>query len=586
MDGTPGPQDDRASWIRSRSEQGFGRYLGVLRERVRLILAITAICLIAAAVYVASAPKQYQTQADLLVTPAPDTLLPEQSLLRDSSDPTVDVQSVALLVTSEDVASLARAALGYRESVATLLGDVQAAPVAGSTLVAVTAQADTPVRAQEIANAFAAATVLHGTTQLQTALSAEAAHLQAQIAALPRGEPPSVVNALAQALTSIETMQGAQDPTLRVAAQAALPTAVASPRPLRSLGVALLAGLVLGVGVALAFHGLDPVLRHEDQLEARYTLPVLARIPAAGGRQPTWLARWLGGRSSPAGPLVPGREPPAMIDAYRSLVPVLAAITRSASMRSEPRSIAVTSASASEGKTTTAISLAWSLAAAGHRVILIEADFRHPAIGQALRISSHVGTGTLLDSATADMFRRPRTQETLEDALVRTRLHGVEFEVLLAGNAPLTGATVFDRLSGGGAGALISLARERADFIVIDSPGLNEAMETLPLAQAADELLLVVALGKTRVARLDHLGELLLRYDVRPAGFVVVGVDRGGLRRAYPAERADGRTLAEAALATRFRAALRGLRAPAPARVAQDPGAPGSAGPADETPLA
>ena len=60
-------------------------------------------------------------------------------------------------------------------------------------------------------------------------------------------------------------------------------------------------------------------------------------------------------------------------------------------------------------------------------------------------------------------------------------------------------------------------------------------METLSLAQDADELVLVVALGETRMARLEHLGGLLQRYDVQPAGFVVVGVNRGVSGPAYGA---------------------------------------------------
>ena len=550
MDGLPSLRDDsatrtsrratdeRASWIRPRAkEQGVGRYLAVLRGRAGLILIVAALCTVAAGVYVVLVPKQYQTQADLLVTPAPDGLLPEQSLLRDSSDPTVEVESVALLVTSHDVATLARAQLGNGESVASLLNHVQAVPVAGSTVVAITAQSTSPARAQMIANAFAAATIQQSTTQLQTSLTAEAQHLQAQIAALPASEPPAVVSALAAQLTSVEALQGGQDPTLRVATGAALPTSAASPHRLRTVAVALLAGLILGVGVALAAGGLDPVLRREGQLEARYTLPVLAQIPAVftGGRRGRLAGRH---RSAGRGPLVPGRAPPPVLDAYRALLPALTTAARgSPTEGSKPRSILVTSPSALEGKTTTAISLAWSLAAGGHRVILIEADFRRPAIGEALGISSQLGVGTLFDSAAADPLRRRRTPLNLDEALVWTRFHGVEFEVLLAGDGRTRGSTMVDRVASGGARELISLARRRADFVVIDSPALDEAMETLSLVQDADELVLVVALGETRIARLEHLGGLLQRYDVRPAGFVVVGVNRGASGPAYGAGR-------------------------------------------------
>jgi Mrp family chromosome partitioning ATPase len=59
--------------------------------------------------------------------------------------------------------------------------------------------------------------------------------------------------------------------------------------------------------------------------------------------------------------------------------------------------------------------------------------------------------------------------------------------------------------------------------VIIDSPPLSEVIDALPLAQRADEVLIVVRLGKTQLTKLAHLAELLSRHAIRPVGFAMVG---------------------------------------------------------------
>jgi Mrp family chromosome partitioning ATPase len=70
---------------------------------------------------------------------------------------------------------------------------------------------------------------------------------------------------------------------------------------------------------------------------------------------------------------------------------------------------------------------------------------------------------------------------------------------------------------------IVSEAKKLADYVIIDSPPLSEVIDALPLAQQADEVLLVVRLGKTQLTKLAHLAELLSRHAIRPVGFAVVG---------------------------------------------------------------
>jgi Mrp family chromosome partitioning ATPase len=70
---------------------------------------------------------------------------------------------------------------------------------------------------------------------------------------------------------------------------------------------------------------------------------------------------------------------------------------------------------------------------------------------------------------------------------------------------------------------IVDEAKKLADYVIIDSPPLSEVIDALPLAQRADEVLVVVRLGKTQLTKLAHLGELLSRHSIRPVGFAVVG---------------------------------------------------------------
>ena len=70
---------------------------------------------------------------------------------------------------------------------------------------------------------------------------------------------------------------------------------------------------------------------------------------------------------------------------------------------------------------------------------------------------------------------------------------------------------------------IVAEAKKLADYVIIDSPPLSEVIDALPLAQRADEVLVVVRLGKTQLTKLAHLAELLSRHAIRPVGFAVVG---------------------------------------------------------------
>jgi Mrp family chromosome partitioning ATPase len=169
-------------------------------------------------------------------------------------------------------------------------------------------------------------------------------------------------------------------------------------------------------------------------------------------------------------------------------------------------------------------------------VILIEADLRRPAIGEALGVKAKNGTGSVLLGMT-----------DLEDALVETNAYGRYLRLLLADSSGGASGFMADQLFLPAAGHLVEDAKELADYVIVDSPPLAEVIDALPLAQQVDEVLVVVRLGRTQLTKLQNLGELLARSDIEPVGFAVVGVPDTGDGYYYTATATPARGRSKAA---------------------------------------
>jgi tyrosine-protein kinase len=489
-----------ADWLSPLEEEpSLARYLETLRQRIWIVVATVVITTGISVVYVLTASKQYTAEADLLVTPISSTAMPAvglPGLIPQSSDPTRDVETASRLVTNVEVATRVQRELNSSESPRTLLGDVSAVPVSSSNIVAVTATAGSPAEARDLANAFATQSVASLTSDLHSAIDKALPGLEARLKAGPGGSVTDPTS-LRAAIASLETLRSAPSPSMTVQTKADAPTSPSSPRTKLSIAAGLLGGLVLGIGAAFAAQALDPRLRREQQLRQQYQLPILTRVPAESHVRMDQ-------------PLSPSTASPIISEGYRTLRGMLAARGRTAG--EGPRVILVTGSVPSEGKTTTAINLAASFATAGHRVILIEADLRRPAIGRALNLHADAGVASVLFE-----------DVPLEDALVRAPGFDLNLRVLLA-NHP--GGWITESFALPTARSLLAAAREMADYVILDSPPLADVIDALPLAEEADEVLVVARIGRTHLKKLAHLAELLAENRIKPTGFVLVGTPR------------------------------------------------------------
>lgn len=497
-------------WLQPTApHHGLRRYLETLRERWWVVALAVIVCTAAAASYVALATPVYEARGNLLVTPVSegdDSATPGLGLIRESNDPTRGVSTVAAFVTTVPVARRVAKRIRTNQEPAELLDYVTAEPFAQTSIVTVKGEAATPDRAAAIANAFMVETVRLRTEQLRAQLDRTIGKLNGRLQTLSSGD---VRDALTQEIGTLEALQGVPDPTVRVLTDATPSSEPTSPKTGLSLAAGVLAGLILGSGGAFGLQALDPRLRREEQIHELYRLPVLARIPSEG-------------RSRRLGVLSPDRLSRSTTEAYRTLRAMIAASYRG---DAKPRSILVTGSSPSEGKTTTAINLAYEMVQAGNSVILIEADTHAPKIGVSLGCRPRYGLGSVLIR-----------EVTLEDALVTTEAYGPDLRLLLVDRPGLATA---DRLSLPTALLLLSEAERLADYVVIDSPPLTEVADALPLAQEVDDTLIVARLGHSSMTKLAVLGERLAQQGVHPLGLVLVGVKNESADYYYGASRAE-----------------------------------------------
>jgi succinoglycan biosynthesis transport protein ExoP len=435
-------------------------------------------------------------------------------LVSESGDPTRDAETLASVITTPAVAERVRERLGLEQSTASLLEDVRAEPVAQSSIVTITAKAGDPELAARLANEFGRAAIAVRTQRMHNLLDAVIPRLRRQLEATPEADIRTR-DELGARVRELETLQLLPDPTLHLETEATPPRSPVAPRPVLSIAAALLAGLVLGFGVVLGLHLLNPRIEREEDL-GRYRVPVLGRIPRVGRR------RLFRQRAA----LRPEQLSPAAGDAFIRLAGSLAARTDDGD-----RSILLTGASPDDGKTTTSINLAAALATMRNRVVLIEADWRRPKLASTLGLDPPHGLSDVLvgrvplTEALVEADGLPGGVEILDSGppLVPRAIADAERDEVVAGVLRDVNEPMLMPVSPKSADLVVGQAERQADWVIVDGASLNNTPDSLPLAKRVASVLLVVRLHKTRARDLGDLAELLTQQRIVPAGFIIVG---------------------------------------------------------------
>src|SRR3954464_4676630 len=178
---------------------------------------------------------------------------------------------------------------------------------------------------------------------------------------------------------------------VRVLERAIVPGAPVRPQPIQNLLLGLLIGLGAGIGLAFAIEALDNTLKTQADVEQFLGTPVLGLVPVIGAAP--------GGEADRATDNLRERDLGVFLDP-KSIAAECCRSIRTNILFMSPdhpiRTLVVTSPSPQEGKTTTAINLAVTMAEAGGRVLLVDTDMRRPRLHRSFAVPNQVGVSTLI----------------------------------------------------------------------------------------------------------------------------------------------------------------------------------------------
>lgn len=283
---------------------------------------------------------------------------------------------------------------------------------------------------------------------------------------------------------------------------------VAEPADLKKkMTQAIMAGLLLGVASAFLLEKYRNIYNGTPDLEDSVKVPVLGEIPysnLAAGRVED------GSRDNNQG---------VFIDAFESLYANLRFLFTDRPVRS----LTVSSATAGDGKSIVALNLAKTAAAMGHRVLLVDADFRFPRLHQLLNLPNQKGLTDLLSSnqPANNFIQRPLAMDN--------------FSVLTSGQ-PLPNS--IRQLASSKMQYLIKEFQSNYDLVIYDTPHLFNLMDAHFLADNTDGVLMVVAVGKTPASAVKKVIKQLETYSIPCLGVVANQLTAKG-KKALPASRPE-----------------------------------------------
>ncbi|SNS73331.1 capsular exopolysaccharide family [Geodermatophilus pulveris] len=441
----------------------LNQFLTVLRRRIRWVLSVFVLCLVAAVVLSAFLPRRYEATAELYVS----------------------------VTTAESVDDLAQGARFTREQMASFAS-----------------LALTPRVLEPVAERF---DVSSGAQGLERRVSVQASDttvvIELTVADADPDRAADLANAVATRTIDVVEDLAPESPVggdsavrVTVVRPATAPESAASPNTVLNVAAGTVLGLSLGILLALAREALDTRVRDADVLAQLTPLPMLGRVASWSERQGRVLVA--------TAPHSPAAESIRQLRTNLQFLRV--ARDPAGAGRAGAEVVSVTSALSGEGKSTVSANLAVALAQTGARVLLVDADLRRPTVADVLRIEGGVGLTTVLagDAGLADVVQE---------------WGAAGLHVLPSGALP---PNPTELLASPAMRWLVDQLRQAYDYVVVDTSPLLPVADASVLAGLVDGTVVVANVTRVRRAQLRQALGNLEQVSARVFGVVLNQVRR------------------------------------------------------------
>jgi capsular exopolysaccharide synthesis family protein len=312
-------------------------------------------------------------------------------------------------------------------------------------------------------------------------------------------------------------ISGSRPDNIRVSVQAETPLAPIGPQRNRNIFIAFLISLAAGIGLSFLMDYLDDSVKTSDDVGRNLGLPTLALIPHYNTTDKRKLGlipvNGNGGTGSTALITLNDRKSP-MAEAYRHLRTSLLF----SSAGKPPQTILVTSSQPSEGKTTTAINTAITLAQADADVVIIDCDLRRPRLHNHFGLENTHGLTNYLSG------------EESTDSLLKTYPGLPRLKIITSGPIPPNPAEL---LSSQEMKNLLQTLRGKYKHVIIDSPPAISFTDAAILSTLVDGVVLVAMAGKSSVHLMRRFKQRLGTIGARVYGVVLNGIKANSMEYDY-----------------------------------------------------